>query len=371
MLMLCAVWSVLALKELLQCPDAPVAAHVPVAAPAPVMASSSSAALAAAAVAAAASPDLANEVESFRRDGFLVNRGLLSREEIILIRDALEMDKELLDKKAVRNNGAASSFSKVVHLARLDNGTLGTSLRLGRVVRLLRALLNEHTDVMHWMTRLIHKLPKRGGEWAWHQDFAYWRQDGFRRPDMVTVYITLDNQTLDNGPLRLLRSSHQMGLSQDSASQGADSERLNDAIRRFPEVVPLLRSGDVMFIDSLVYHSSSGNYSPVHRRALTAVYTRADNIGDDGSNCCRRIDEVDDMALREQGAAIGLDAASLVDPHGYLGNEAKLRHGYSPWVSEQEFTCERYSTFLEFESGKAKPSMRPSIHRRTMAARLH
>ena len=293
------------------------------------------AALAALSIPADQQSVLKHEVESFHRDGFLIKRAMMSPEEMALIHAALETDKSL-GKHAMRNNDDAGGFSKVTLFAPLDNGTLGTSLRLVRFVHLLRALLDERTDVMHWMTRIIDKPPNCGGEWTWHQDFGYWRQDGFRRPDMMTVYLAVDNQTMENGPLRLLRGSHQIGVAQHStqgsASRGVDSEQLNDALRRFPEEVPMLQSGDVMFIDSLLYHTSSGNKSPTHRRALTAVFTRADNVGDDGT-CCRRVVDVDDMALLQQGAVIGVDAAGLVEPHGYVGEEARRRHGYVPWVA--------------------------------------
>jgi len=274
--------------------------------------------------------DVASDVDAYHRDGFLIKRAMLSSEEMALIRAALETD-ESLDRHAVRNTDSAGGFSQVTLLAPLSTSKLGTILRLARFVRLLRALLG---DPMQWMTRIVHKMPHGGGEWTWHQDYGYWRQDGFRRPDMMTMYIAVDDQTAENGPLRLLKGSHRVGLAehatQGSASRGVDSEQLHDVMRRFPEESPLLRSGDVIFIHALLYHASSGNASPLHRRALTAVYTRADNVGGDGS-CCQRVDELSDDALKAQDAAVvALDAASLRAPWGYVGAADRLRHGYEP-----------------------------------------
>jgi hypothetical protein len=278
---------------------------------------------------------LAADLDTYRRQGFLVKRAMLDPEEMGLIQAALESDR-VLNTLALRNDDANGGFSKVILLGSLDNGTLGTSMRLARCVRLLRALLGEPTDLMHWMTRIIHKLPHRGGEWNWHQDYGYWQQDGFRRCDMVTMYLAVDNQTLDNGPLRLLKGSHQMGVAPHAtrggggALQGAACERFNEAKSRFPEVTPMLQSGDILFLHPLLYHTSSGNTSPVHRRALTAVFTRADNV-DDAGMCCRPVEQVEDTALLQQGVAVGVNAFSFVKPHGYVGDEAHQRHGYVAW----------------------------------------
>ena len=113
-----------------------------------------------------------HDVDSFRRDGFLVKRAFLSPDEMALIHAALASDR-VLEERALRNEDAnGGGFSKVVLLAPLDDGTLGTSMRLARCVKLLRALLGEPTDLMHWMTRIIHKLPHQGGEWRWHPPSA-------------------------------------------------------------------------------------------------------------------------------------------------------------------------------------------------------
>lgn len=64
-------------------------------------------------------------------------------------------------------------------------------------------------------SRLNYKAAGKGDIFQWHQDYASWVHDGIPHGghrDMLTVLITLDDSTPDNGPLLFVPGSHKHGL---------------------------------------------------------------------------------------------------------------------------------------------------------------
>ena len=54
----------------------------------------------------------------------------------------------------------------------------------------------------------LTKDARSGGELRWHQDYSYWP---LGQPNAVTIWIALDDVTVDNGAMRMARGSHLLG----------------------------------------------------------------------------------------------------------------------------------------------------------------
>jgi len=290
--------------------------------------SSGCTAAAAAALPASVSALRAAAVAQYRHDGYYVARGLLSAQEVALVKQALEQDPSLKTNMIELGDeqGGATRFSL---WSNPGNGTLGALTRSSRVVQSMRLLLGG--EVLHYHSKSLTKHPKAGGAWTWHQDYGYWYkvstlvllllllrlpvslsllriQDFFLLPDLSTAYFAIDRQTPQNGAFTVLKGSHALGRIDHGTigdQQGADLERVELAKARYEELVLELDPGDCVFFDALLLHTSKGNFSPSRRMAFASVFTRADNIQWKKPYIpCWKVDEVSDGLLLEKGVAI-------------------------------------------------------------------
>ena len=132
--------------------------------------------------------------------------------------------------------------------------------------------------------KVLLKEPQSGGAWEWHQDFGYWYAQGLLEPDkIVSAIIPIDENTLENGCMKLLAGSHKLGRLDHGTFGGqaaADPERVLAVMQRpsFPLVNLELRPGDVCFMHANTLHASAPNMSKDQwRRNLIVCYNEREN----------------------------------------------------------------------------------------------
>ncbi|NHF59561.1 phytanoyl-CoA dioxygenase family protein [Flavobacteriaceae bacterium TP-CH-4] len=217
------------------------------------------------------------QIETYQKDGFLVLRNLFDTEEIDLLKKTAQTDREL-DK---RSYGRADGEGGTVRLSIWNhpgNNIYGMFSRNERIVKAAEDLLGG--EVYHYHSKMILKDAKVGGAWTWHQDYGYWYNFGLLEPLLTSVTIAVDRATRENGCLQVLKGSHAMGrvdhsLTGDQA--GADMERVNAAMERFPLVYCEMEPGDAMFFDCNILHRSDQNRSDFSRWSLICCYNSARN----------------------------------------------------------------------------------------------
>ena len=285
------------------------------------------------------------EHASFVRDGYVIVRGLLSAEEVSVVREAIEQDESLspTNENAIALNDAAGG-STALHLwSKPGDSTLGLLTRSRRVVGAMQRLLSVHGDeeegedgegaragaraeVLHYHSKTLRKDPAAGGVWNWHQDYGYWYKDFFLAPHMATAWFAVDDSTRENGCLKVLRGSHALGRLDHWAKgdqQGADEERVELARQRHEEVYCEMGAGDCCFFHALTLHSSEGNFSSKRRLAFASAFTRADNVQfRDAYIPCFPAEVVDDGALLRAGGAVLGSASDRVMLDGDKGAAA-------------------------------------------------
>ncbi len=143
----------------------------------------------------------------------------------------------------------------------------------GVVARLIgsrRVLLsqNHHNCVMT-------KHPGFSSLTNWHQDIRYWR---FDRPELVSVWLSLGDETPENGALSIISGSHRMDVARGRLD--ASLFLRTDLAENHPMIaaaVPAdLHPGDVLFFHSRVFHAAGRNQTD--RVKLSPVFTyRADD----------------------------------------------------------------------------------------------
>ncbi len=218
-----------------------------------------------------------DRLEEYRRDGYVLEKGLFSKEEIELLRRAAKEDRELDQHSFGKGDGEGGTIR--LSLWNHPGDTIyGMFARCESIVNSAERLLEG--EVYHYHSKMIMKDAKVGGAWAWHQDYGYWYQNGVLFPLLTSAYIAVDPSTKENGCLQVLKGSHLLGridhiLTGDQA--GADLERVHEAEKRLELVHVVMEPGDVLFFDANLLHRSDQNRSDNPRWSMICCYNAARN----------------------------------------------------------------------------------------------
>jgi len=243
------------------------------------------------------------ELSDYHRDGFIFVRGLFSNEEIELLGETARNDHAMDQAAASRDDGTGNDV-KLSLWNHPGDGVYGMFARCHRMVDRVEQLLAD--EAYHYHSKMILKDAKVGGAWAWHQDYGYWYQNGILFPNLCSVMIAVDNATVENGCLQVLKASHQMGRLNHTLTgeqAGADLERVEEAKKRLDLIHCEMKKGDVLFFHSNTLHCSAANHSENARWAMICCYNAKSNDPYKDSHHPRYtpLSKVDDAMVLEAG----------------------------------------------------------------------
>jgi phytanoyl-CoA hydroxylase len=118
---------------------------------------------------------------------------------------------------------------------------------------------------------LMTKHPLYGSLTNWHRDIRYW---SFEREDLVSVWIALGEENIDNGALWFVPDSHRMVFNAnrfDAAKFFRADLAANAEIIRTAES-PRLAPGDAVFFHCNVLHSANRNLRDAVKFSLVYTY---------------------------------------------------------------------------------------------------
>lgn len=231
----------------------------------------------------------ANEAENFRRDGFIIQRGLLPQHYVDTILRITRRDTEShygdIEYEAdVQYPGAPQSLDaeggRTIRRLRQAFSRDPVFTQLVKEPFLLKRLqqllgprvvmpLAHHNCVMT-------KHPRYSSDTGWHQDIRYW---SFQTPQLVNAWLALGSETEANGCLRLLPGTHAMDFAK---------EQLDDALffrEDFVDNQPLLNTavsaeleaGDVLFFHAKCFHAATRNFSDATKFSAVFTFRSLDN----------------------------------------------------------------------------------------------
>jgi ectoine hydroxylase len=219
----------------------------------------------------------ADQLTEYRREGFVIVRGLFDADEIARLRSAAKKDQALDAESYGRADGAGGSVRLALWNHPPDN-IYGRFARCRRVIEAVGQLLED--EPYHYHSKMIMKQARTGGAWEWHQDYGYWYENGVLRPNLCSVFIAVDPATKENGCLQVLRRSHEMGRINHvkiGDQTGADPERVGAASQHMELVYVEMNPGDTLFFHPNLLHRSDQNHSPHDRWALICCYNARRN----------------------------------------------------------------------------------------------
>ncbi len=231
----------------------------------------------------------AAEVEQFNRDGYIVARSLATPADytaikVIAERDLAaaippveyETDTQYPGAPATKDAPGGSTVRRLLQACARDRSIAAWAVQpaiAGRLQQLLGPAV-ELSQTHH--NCVMTKSPSYSSVTDWHQDIRYW---SFERPELISVWLALGREYLENGCLMVLPGSHTLELS---------AERLDDALFLRPEVdanKPLiagrhrveLAPGDVLFFHCKLFHAAGHNQTAHTKFSLVFTYHAADN----------------------------------------------------------------------------------------------
>ncbi|MGY3582487.1 ectoine hydroxylase [Bradyrhizobium sp. USDA 4341] len=211
--------------------------------------------------------------------GFAVLESPFDDKELALI--CREADVPCPDAKRVsyENDGTSLRIRYGIHL---DSPVFSRLARDDRCAGAACEALG--TDVYLYQSRLGAKVPFAGGDFAWHQDLAFWSaRDRVPSPNALSIALFLDDVTLVNAPMFVMPGSHIAGLLPTN-DYYLSRAQVSSAAAKFGIEAILGRRGTMLIFSSALIHASPPNISPVGRRILFFCYNGLSNVGGDASS---------------------------------------------------------------------------------------
>ena len=213
---------------------------------------------------------------AYERDGYVLKENAFSSEEVA----AMLRDVESGGRGA-QAHGMEDESGKAAKLAiwgELGDDIWAAASTSPRIVNSMRALMGEEIAFLHG--KVMQKEARTGGAWEWHQDYGYWYGDNFAFPRMASAFVALDEATIENGCLQVLRGSHKLGRlehGQVGNQAGADEARIRKLEAIFERVHCTMKPGAVLFFHCNLLHASAANESDKPRRTFIVCYNALGN----------------------------------------------------------------------------------------------
>lgn len=216
--------------------------------------------------------------QAFDQDGYLVVRGLFDPEETAGLLRHAKSDQQLADEAYVRRDSQGGNTRLALRNDLQADSPYAAVARSRRIVETMQRLLGD--EVYHYHHKMMLKEPRVGGAWEWHQDYGYWYNFGCLFPDMGSCLIAVDRATRENGCLQVLAGSQRLGRidhGKTGDQVGADLQRVEAALERFPLIYCEMEPGDAIFFHANLLHRSDQNTSANPRWSLICCYNTKHN----------------------------------------------------------------------------------------------
>jgi len=228
--------------------------------------------------------------DRFQRDGYLIVRQILTPETVARLHQRIEA--------ALNPPLAPVEFEADVHYPGAPESRLAPG---GATPRRLLNVLSRHQDfrdcaqaeaVVSRLQKLMGrneilvsqnhhncvmtKHPGFSSVTSWHQDIRYW---SFDRPELISTWLALGDETRENGGLLVIPGSHREHIDRgrmDAALFLRTDLAENQALIEQARVVEL-QAGDMLFFHSTTFHAAGRNETDDIKRSLVFTYRAADN----------------------------------------------------------------------------------------------
>lgn len=209
----------------------------------------------------------------FEKQGYLILRefaplAFIERMKASAMQDVATMREPLEYEADVKYPGSPES--------REDEG--------GKTIRRLRQAISRDPIFREWvcwppLVKLLQKLlgtpvscplahhncvmtknPRYSSDTGWHRDLRFWR---FTQPELISVWVALDEEHLQNGCLQVLPGTHRMQFTEDQLDDrlflDPDFSQNQELLKTV--VTAQLQPRDVLLFHAQTFHKATRNYT--------------------------------------------------------------------------------------------------------------
>jgi len=227
------------------------------------------------------------EIADYRTNGFVAIQDLLNESELTRWREAVDtaIAGDLVRAPADSAAAKARVFDQRMNLRHVSAGI--RSLVEGPDVGKLVADLEGIDAIRVYLDQALVKQPY-GAPTQFHQDLPWWP---FGSDHACTVWIALDDATVENGCLYFVPGSHRLELTyrSDLGSQLGAIFADNPEVKQAPVASPL-PAGGCTFHNARTIHGAGANMTAGRRRAMTVAFM-PDGVRFNGTRDVRALGE--------------------------------------------------------------------------------
>ncbi len=216
------------------------------------------------------------QIEFFDENGFLLLRDFAkaqlcdaikakAKEHIAAMQEPVETEQQYL-----RFHSKEPTLRRLRQVYDRDK-VFATWMREKKIRPVLKQLLG-HTPVLTLAhhNSIMTKMPTETSRTEWHQDMRYW---DFQTDELISVWLALDSETLDNGVLEFIPGSHKMSFAPE---QFDEKIRFREDLPQNRELIAKkvhyeLNKGDVVLFHCKTLHAAGKNST--FEPKISFVYT--------------------------------------------------------------------------------------------------
>lgn len=230
-----------------------------------------------------------DQIQSYRNDGFIVIEDFLTPDELEHWRSAVTTavkerggikipGKDIKVGEADGINEDADYYAKVFDqlLNLWQTSEQVKELMFDQRIGKMAAQLAGVEGIRIWHDQALIKRPW-GNPTAWHLDTPFW---SFSDRNAISIWIALDNATLENGCLYFIPGSHKQ-TSFQKITIGRNMDGIFDVypeLKNSKTVAAPMKAGSCSFHNGLTVHGANANMTNGFRRAMTCAYMPDGNI---------------------------------------------------------------------------------------------
>lgn len=220
-------------------------------------------------------------IQQYQKDGFLVVRNFLSdSEKQEMIQAIQQCIIDFADTRIIGDEGIAgakygekSDYYTNVFLQKVNLWKVNQTIKkymLNPQLGKMLCKLSGAEGMRVWHDQTLQKKPW-GNPTSFHLDTPYW---SFSNRKAISIWIALDDATLQNGCLAFIPGSHHL-TTQDNLGIGPNFGDLLEVYPQCKNMTPVyaeMKAGDCSFHNGYAIHGAGANMTPNWRRAMTCAY---------------------------------------------------------------------------------------------------
>jgi len=224
-----------------------------------------------------------NQINSYQENGFLVIKDFLSENELnnwrevvfnaVEKRNGIKIPGSMVmtgDDDGINEDTEffGKVFDQIINLWQTDAGV--KELILDERIGKMAAELSGSYGIRPWHDQALFKKPWANPT-AWHLDTPFW---SFSHREALSIWIALDDATLENGCLYFIPGSHK----ETKFENFGIGKNMDGIFRHYPKFLSVnpvaapMKAGSCSFHNGLCIHGAGPNMTNGFRRAMTCAF---------------------------------------------------------------------------------------------------